>query len=68
MLGRIPLVAIIITFQALKFRINVVYDNPDISNTTFPFPPTTSFDWKRGMLKEKKIYTENGNIRLKEIL
>ncbi|MCK4700573.1 MAG: hypothetical protein KAT38_09570, partial [Bacteroidales bacterium] len=42
-------------------------DNPDISNTAFPFPPTTSYDWKRGMLKEKKIYTENGNIRLKEI-
>ncbi len=42
-------------------------DNPDISNTTFPFPPTTSYDWKRGMLKEKKIYTEDGNIRLKEV-
>ena len=42
-------------------------DNPDISNTSFPFPPTTSYDWKRGMLKEKKIYTENGNIRLKEL-
>jgi len=41
-------------------------DNSDISNTSFPFPPTTSYDWKRGMLKEKKIYTENGNIRLKE--
>ncbi len=42
-------------------------DNPDISNTSFPFPPVTSYDWKRGMLKEMKIYTENGNIRLKEI-
>ena len=41
-------------------------DNPDISNTSFPFPPVTSYDWKRGMLKEKKIYTENGNIRHKE--
>ncbi len=38
-------------------------DYPDISQLHFPFGPATSFDWKRGALKEKFIYSEDGRLR-----
>lgn len=42
-------------------------DYPDISSNEFPFPPVVSYDWKRGLLKEKRAYRENGKLRQKEI-
>jgi len=39
---------------------------PDISTYHFPFAPATSFDWKRGLLKRKTVFTEDGKIRMKE--
>ena len=42
-------------------------DYPDISSKDFPFPPEVSFDWKRGQLKEKRIYRDNGKLRQKEV-
>ncbi len=42
-------------------------DYPDISSNEFPFPPEVSFDQKRGQLKEKRIYRDNGKLRQKEV-
>ncbi len=36
---------------------------PDITSKDFPYPPAVSYDWKRGLLKEKKIYREDGTLR-----
>ena len=36
---------------------------PDISNNTFPFTPSLSFDWKRGLPKDVKHYTASGKLR-----
>ena len=38
-------------------------DYPDITSKDFPYPPVVSYDWKRGLLKEKRIYRENGTLR-----
>ncbi len=38
-------------------------DYPDISQLHFPFAPATSFDWKRGLLKERFVFGENGRLR-----
>jgi len=36
---------------------------PDQSSLLFPYPPAVSFDWKRGLLKEKYLYSEKGFLR-----
>ncbi len=36
---------------------------PDISQLRFPFAPATSFDWKRGALKERFVYGREGRVR-----
>ena len=38
-------------------------DYADVSQPVFPFAPATSFDWKRGMLKEKFVFGENDRLR-----
>jgi hypothetical protein len=35
---------------------------PDFGLTFFPYPPITSYDWKRGLLLKQINYEENGNI------
>ncbi len=42
-------------------------DYPDISSGKFPYPPAVSFDWERGLLKEKLYYSEHGLLQKKEI-
>ncbi len=38
-------------------------DYPDVSQPEFPFATVTSFDWKRGHLKERVTYAEDGMLR-----
>ncbi len=38
-------------------------DYPDVSQPAFPFATVTSFDWKRGRLKERVTYAEDGMLR-----
>ena len=42
-------------------------DYPDISSSKFPYPPVISFDWERGLLKEKLFFSEHGILQKKEI-
>ncbi|MGC9470815.1 MAG: BACON domain-containing protein [Bacteroidales bacterium] len=50
------------------FHYTTAVEYPDISTGEFPFPPVTSFDWKRGLLTGKKVFDRNGNQRLSEII
>ncbi len=38
---------------------------PDISLPEFPFAPMMTFDWKRGQVKEKTVWSEDGKMREK---
>ncbi len=49
-----------------EYDFSSAIDYPDISSKEFPFPPVVSYDWKRGLLKEKRVYRENGKLRQKE--
>jgi len=50
------------------YQYTTAVEYPDISTGGFPFPPVTSFDWKRGLLTEKTVFDRNGNRRLSEII
>lgn len=42
-------------------------DYPDISSSKFPYPPVVSYDWERGLIKEKLFFSEDGILQKKEI-
>ncbi len=50
-----------------EYDFSSAIEYPDISSNEFPFPPVVSYDWKRGLLKEKRVYRENGKMRQKEV-
>lgn len=40
----------------------------DLQNKTFPFPPSTSREWKRGLLKQQKIFRYNSILAKYELI
>ncbi len=44
-------------------RFTSAWEYPDISNLSFPYPPATSFDWKRGLKKQTEKLSNDGLLR-----
>lgn len=44
-------------------RFTSAWEYPDISSLSFPYPPATSFDWKRGLEKQIEKLSNDGKVR-----